>query len=320
MASQRTKFTLGLFVTFGIGIACFAIIGLGMSRFFEKGQYYATYFNESVQGLDVDSPVKYRGVSIGRVEDISVAPDATLIQVVLKIESGQTLDSNIVAQLKSVGITGSMFVELDQKQNGERDLSPCFSFPSEYPILASKPSNINTLMQSVGDALSQTKGMDLEGISKKIKRTLDNIDQAIADANVKGISKTVESSFEKTAQSLNLIMEKAGHTLDRAENTIGILEGISVAKQNSIKKTIDDFKQTMENASILSQQGISLVGGTQDSLFLLSRNLITIAQNLERASENLNRLIELVSDHPSQIFFGKAPIPRKVEPDDDNEK
>ena len=320
MASQRTKFTLGLFVTFGIGIACFAIIGLGMSRFFEKGQYYATYFNESVQGLDVDSPVKYRGVSIGRVEDISVAPDATLIQVVLKIESGQTLDSNIVAQLKSVGITGSMFVELDQKQNGERDLSPCFSFPSEYPILASKPSNINTLMQSIGDALSQTKGMDLEGISKKIKRTLDNIDQAIADANVKGISKTVESSFEKTAQSLNLIMEKAGHTLDRAENTIGILEGISVAKQNSIKKTIDDFKQTMENASILSQQGISLVGGTQDSLFLLSRNLITIAQNLERASENLNRLIELVSDHPSQIFFGKAPIPRKVEPDDDNEK
>ena len=320
MASQRTKFTLGLFVTFGIGIACFAIIGLGMSRFFEKGQYYATYFNESVQGLDVDSPVKYRGVSIGRVEDISVAPDATLIQVVLKIESGQTLDSNIVAQLKSVGITGSMFVELDQKQNGERDLSPCFSFPSEYPILASKPSNINTLMQSIGDALSQTKGMDLEGISKKIKRTLDNIDQAIADANVKGLSKTVESSFEKTAQSLNLIMEKAGHTLDRAENTIGILEGISVAKQNSIKKTIDDFKQTMENASILSQQGISLVGGTQDSLFLLSRNLITIAQNLERASENLNRLIELVSDHPSQIFFGKAPIPRKVEPDDDNEK
>ena len=320
MASQRTKFTLGLFVTFGIGIACFAIIGLGMSRFFEKGQYYATYFNESVQGLDVDSPVKYRGVSIGRVEDISVAPDATLIQVVLKIESGQTLDSNIVAQLKSVGITGSMFVELDQKQNGERDLSPCFSFPSEYPILASKPSNINTLMQSIGDALSQTKGMDLEGISKKIKRTLDNIDQAIADANVKGLSKTVESSFEKTAQSLNLIMEKAGHTLDRAENTIGILEGISVAKQNTIKKTIDDFKQTMENASILSQQGISLVGGTQDSLFLLSRNLITIAQNLERASENLNRLIELVSDHPSQIFFGKAPIPRKVEPDDDNEK
>jgi phospholipid/cholesterol/gamma-HCH transport system substrate-binding protein len=315
MASQRTKFTLGLFVTCGIGIACAALIGLGMSKFFEKGQYYATYFNESVQGLDIDTPVKYRGVSIGRVEEITVAPDAKLIQVVLKIESGQTLDSNIVAQLKSVGITGSMFVELDQKQNGEPDLSPCFSFPSEYPILASKPSNINTLMQSVGDALSQTKGMDLEGISEKIKLTLDNINQAIADANIKNI----ELSLEKAVQSLNMIMDKAGHSLDRAENTIGILEGITVAKQNTIKKSIDDFKQTMENTSTLSKQGVSLVSGTQDSLVLLSRHLLTTAQNLEKASENLNRLIDLVSDHPSQIIFGKAPIPRKVEPDD-NEK
>ena len=209
-----------------------------------------------------------------------------------------------------------MFIELDHKQVAEPDLSPRFSFPSEYPIVASKPSNINTLMQSVGDALNQTKGMDLEGISEKIKLTLDNINQAIADANVKNISKNLDSSLEKTVQSLNMILDKAGHSLDRAENTIGLLEGITVSKQKTIKKSIDDFKQTMENASILSKQGVSLVSGTHDSLFLLSRHLLTIAQNLENASENLNRLIEVVSDHPSQLIFGEAPIPRKVEPDD----
>lgn len=171
-------------------------------------------------------------------------------------------------------------------------------------------------MQSIGNALSQTKGMDLEGVSEKIKLTLDNINQAIADANVKNISKTIESSFEKTVQSLNIIMDKAGDSLDRAENTIGLLEGITVSKQKTIKKAIDDFKQTMENARMLSKQGVSMVDGTHDSLFLLSRHLLTIAQNLENASENLNRLIELVSDHPSQLIFGNAPIPRKVEPDD----
>jgi hypothetical protein len=70
-----------------------------------------TYFDESVQGLDKDSPVKYRGVSIGRVENINVAPDAALIQVVLKIESGlESGIDDIVARLKSVGITGIMFV------------------------------------------------------------------------------------------------------------------------------------------------------------------------------------------------------------------
>ena len=135
-----------------------------MSRFLEKGQFYATYFDESIQGLVVDSPVKYRGVFIGRVESISVAPDSQLIKVVLKIESGQTLDSNIVAQLKSVGITGSMFVELDRREEGEPDQSPTLSFPSEYPIVASKPSEISELLNSISQALNQIKALDLIGM------------------------------------------------------------------------------------------------------------------------------------------------------------
>lgn len=315
MASQRTKFALGLFITCGIGIAFFAVIWLGMSRFFEKGQYYATYFNESVQGLDVESPVKYRGVSIGRVDRISVAPDANLIQVILKIESGQTLDNNMVAQLKSVGITGSMVIELDHKKDGEPDLSPNFSFPSKFPIIASKPSNINKLFQSIDDALNQIGGMDLKGISGKIQLVLDNLNQAIVDANVKGVSKNVATSFEKIGQSLNNIMDKASSSLDRMENTIGLLEGITIEKQKTIKNAIEDFRKAMENANILSKQGVSLVSGTNDSLFLLSQHLLNITQNLEKASENLNRLIELVSEHPSQLIFGTAPMPRKVEQD-----
>lgn len=124
MASTKTKFAVGLFVAGGISIALLAIIWLGATRYFEKGQYYVAYFNESVQGLDKDSPVKYRGVTIGRTVTIGVAPDSKLIEVVLKIESGQKLGGDIVAQLKPVGITGSMFIELDQKKRDEPDRSP----------------------------------------------------------------------------------------------------------------------------------------------------------------------------------------------------
>ena len=84
MASHKLKFSVGLFVATGIGFALLAIIWLGMSRIFEKGQYFVTYFNESVQGLDMESPVKYRGVAIGRVQTIGVAPDSKLIEIVLK--------------------------------------------------------------------------------------------------------------------------------------------------------------------------------------------------------------------------------------------
>lgn len=260
MASTKTKFTVGLFVAGGISIALLAIIWLGITPYFEKGQHYVTYFNESVQGLDQDSPVKYRGVTIGRVAKIGVAPDSKLIEVVLKIESGQKLGSDIVAQLKPVGITGSMFIELDQKKKDEPDRSPYLSFPSKYPIVASKPSDISELLHGIDNVLDQLNSLDLGGISDKLKLTLDSLNQAITDANLKSISTNLASSLESIDQRI----------LVRVESTAARLE----------------------------------------------RHLEVTGQNLEKASANLNRLLELLSDQPSQLLFGEPPPPRKLESDD----
>lgn len=313
MASKKTKFTVGLFVASGIAFALLAIIWLGMSRFFEKGQYYVTYFNESVQGLDMESPVKYRGVSIGRVESIGVAPDSKLIQVVLKIESGQTLDSNVVAQLKSVGITGSMFVELDRKKKEEPDRSPPLSFPSKYPIVASRPSEISELVRGIDDVINQIRSVDLEGISEKIKLNLDNINQVIDDANIKGISKNIASSLERVSSILD--SRRWNKIVASVENTLVGVEGIVGENEKTIKTAIEDFGQAMGQANILLEKGSSLVGGTADSQSHLRRHLLLIAQNLEKASENLQRLIDILADQPSQLIFGQPPVPRKVEPE-----
>jgi phospholipid/cholesterol/gamma-HCH transport system substrate-binding protein len=332
MPSQKTKFTLGLFVTCGIGMIFLAVIWLGMSRYFKKGRYYATYFNESVQGLDVDSPVKYRGVSIGRVDRIVVAPDANLIQVVLKIERDQKLDDNIVAQLKSVGITGSMFVELDRKKDGAPSLSPSLSFPSEYPIVASKPSNISKMLHSIDDALTQIKAMDLAEISEKAQLTLKSVEQVMIDTNIKNISAKIEKSIDRAnqilddkrwntimasvddaGQSLNDIMDKTSNSLDNVEKTTFRLEGITAEKEQSIKTAIEDFRKSMENANTLLKKGNFLTDKTDDSISQLKGQFLIIAQNLEKASENLNKLIEIVADHPSQFIFGEPPAPRKVD-------
>jgi phospholipid/cholesterol/gamma-HCH transport system substrate-binding protein len=330
MATQKTKFAVGLFVAIGIAFAILLTIWLGMSRFLQEGQYCVTYFDESVQGLDVDSPVKYRGVFIGRVESISVAPDSKLIKVVLKIESGQKLDPNLVAQLRSVGITGSMFVELDQKKADEPDQSPALSFPSEYPIIASKPSEISGLIGGINEVLNQIKALDLKQISDTIKATLDNINQSVDDANIRRVSQTIELSFEKlekvladqrwnkilasadtAAQSLNILLDKADQTLFRVET---ILSG----KEQTIKTALDDFSQAMKNANIFLSKGSALVGDADASVSQLMHHLLIAAQNLEKASDNLNQLMEALAEQPSQLFFGEPPRPREIGADGGN--
>ena len=312
MDSQKTKFTVGLFVACGVGIALVAVIWLGMSRIFEKGQFYAAYFNESVQGLDIDSPVKYRGVPVGRVERIEVAPDSKLIQVVLKIETVEKLERDIVAQLKSVGITGSMFVELDRRREGEPDLSPHLSFPTEYPVVGSKPSGISQILKGIDDVLKKIKSVDLEGISDRVKLNLDDLRQAIADANIKGISDRVKLNLDDLNQAIadadvKRVSKSLTDLLERADRVLA-------KNEDSINKSIIELRQTLENARGFFGKGSSLVGKVDDSYSYLERQLLIIAQNLEKASENLDRLTELLADQPSQLIFGEPPTPRKVEP------
>ncbi len=327
MASQKTKFAVGLFVVFGIGIALVAFIWLGMSRYFEKGRFYVTYFNESVQGLDKDSPVKYRGVSVGRVNSISVAPDSKLVKVVLKIETGMVLDTNIVAQLKAVGITGSVFVELDQKKQDELDRSPPLSFPSEYPIVASKPSDLTEILQGLDDILNRIKALDLEGISAKIKSNLDTIETTVQEANVKEISRKVERSLDQlnhildnqqwdkilastqeTIQAANEFFVKGNATLTHAEDAFAQARTIIADNQQAVREALKNINKAIERTA-------SLATGADETFSNMRKNLSVAAQNLERASENLNRFLEVLAEQPSQLVFGEPPPRREMDPE-----
>ena len=325
MASQKTKFAVGLFLVGGISVALVALIWLGVTRFFEKGHFYVTYFNESVQGLEKDGPVKYRGVTIGRVESISVAPDSKLIKVVLNVESGMVLDANIVAQLKNVGITGSMFVELDQRKKGEPDQSPPLSFPSEYPIVASKPAEISQLLRGLDEVLNKVKALDLEGIVSKIQLNLDLIENKIRQADVEGISQRVQVTldsikqvmdkqrWDEILQSLQEALDSANSTFSHADKTFAQAEAILVDKGAVIRAALEEFREAVRNANEFMEKASSLAGGTEDTLSEMRGHLVTTARNLETASETLNRILEIVAEQPSQILFGEPPPARKVE-------
>ena len=121
------------------------------------------------------------------------------------------------------------------------------------------------------------------------------------------------ASVTQAGESLNDIMDKTRNSLSRVENTVNRLDGITVEKEQTIKTALEDFKQAMENANTLLKRGNFLSEKTGDSLSLLKGHFLIIAQNLEKASENLNRLIESVSDRPSQFMFGEPPEPKKVD-------
>ena len=116
----------------------------------------------------------------------------------------------------------------------------------------------------------------------------------------------VLASAEIAGQSINSM-------IDKADRTVARVHAIVAEKEETIKTGLENFGRAMENANILLNKSTLLVRGTDASVSELMHHLVSAAQNLEMASENMNQLMELLADHPSQLLFGEPPKPRDVD-------
>ena len=81
MSMEASRFRLGLFFT--LGTVLFVAMMIWLTGWFRNPDTrpYVCYFSESVQGLETGSSVRYRGVPVGTVERIAVAPDGRLVEI-----------------------------------------------------------------------------------------------------------------------------------------------------------------------------------------------------------------------------------------------
>jgi phospholipid/cholesterol/gamma-HCH transport system substrate-binding protein len=321
MARKASKFMIGLFVTVGVSIGLIAVIWIGAFKYFEKGATYVTFFNESVQGLQVDSAVKYRGVEVGRVEKIRVAPDSKLIEVVMKIDLRGELEREYVAQLKAAGITGIVFIELNRKEPGEPNLSPPITFASEYPMVASKPSDMSQIVSSVQVILEDLKKIDTAGISSQIKSTLTVVEATVGNLN--RVIGTVENALAK-GKLEDLLMEvknslgKIQHLVSNAEDE---LQGLNLAKTGAHLETttarIEKIVSSGEIEKILAEAHETVaklnqvIEGLDRRSVAVTNDIKVTSENLKRASESLEMLVERIYASPSDLLFGQPPPPRR---------
>ena len=172
MARKKfSSFLLGLFVTGGFIILAAILIFVGATQYFERGKKYISYFNESVQGLQKDSEVKFRGVKVGRVEDIIIAPDNKQVGVLMLINLDFDPTKGYVAQLELTGITGVMFVNLVPQNPEKPYVPPQLTFVSPYPVIPSQPSEIKRILTGIDEVIANLKQMDAKGISEEAKVT-----------------------------------------------------------------------------------------------------------------------------------------------------
>jgi phospholipid/cholesterol/gamma-HCH transport system substrate-binding protein len=316
MAVGTNRWKLGMFVLLGMGLALAAIVLLGARNFNEKTVTYLTFFDESVQGLDAGSPVKFRGVTIGRVATIDVAPDHRHVQVELDLsveqleslnlgslrhpERGFPERSKLRVQLAQTGITGVKFVLIDFFE-GQAIAPRPLPFRAPPNTIPSTPSTMKNLEDSVVRAADQFPEIATAvlGTIARVNVLLDGVEQqglaARAGATLDAANATMgELRTQVEALRMAELSEHAERDLVQLEQT---LKGV-----DRLVARLDAEDGVMQNAERATNSLNEVARGAQavgPELELTLREVRAAARSIRRFADTLER-------DPDMLLKGRA--------------
>jgi len=273
--------------------------GIGGQRAMDP---YRAFIQESVAGLNVDAPVKYMGVDVGKVSRIEIDPqNSQQVRLHFQIAHGTPIKRDSLAVLKTQGLTGIAYVELG---GGAKD-SPLLP-PSErepYPVIRTKAS-LSTRLENV-----------LTNVLAQLDRTSGNIDAVLSDANRAAFTQALAD----IAAVMHVVAERKGtidagigsaaRTFDKSERVAAQL-GPVIERVGRAADAVETLGQEAARASKGAGQAASSVSA--DSRRFADQALPELQKLLLRLNDlstSLQRLSEQTERSPAGLLLGHGAVP-----------
>lgn len=299
--NTRTRYSLvGLFVL-GLGGALIAgILWLSTGGQDADSRRYVVYMTDSVAGLNRDSAVTYRGVNVGRVREISLAPDdPERVRLLLEVQKDTPIRTDTVATLEMQGLTGLGSVNLT---GGSQDAPPLTASKGEdYPVIPSRPSLLGRLdrrLTELADNLIVT--------SQGLRSLLNDDNRALLIdtlTNLKKITDAVASRSDKVGEALDNMVTTLDNARDASADLPALvkhLKGSAVALEAMANEMADAGNELRDSLRARGQELSTFTGSALPEAALMT-------QELRRAAENLRRFTESLQRNPSVLLRGTPP-------------
>ena len=214
--NNKVNYTLvGFVVLVGIALMLGFTYWLLQPKSELEMQKYLINFDESVLGLNMDAPVKYRGITVGKVSSLKINPkNSEQVQVMVTILRTTPIQVDTMAQLTAQGITGLSYINLSMGSRHAEILK--VEEGNKFPIIRTVPSFFENFEASLGS------------MSTKLSSTLTQTEKLLNDENQKQITLLLQ----RTA----LFMDKLDTVLD--DKTMLHLQS-SVKNIDNLSKKLD---------------------------------------------------------------------------------
>jgi paraquat-inducible protein B len=294
VSKEASKTMIGAFVLGALALIIIALIIFGKGMFFREKMKFVLYFDGSVKGLQIGSPVMFRGVPIGQVTNIQLLVNtkdlSAIIPVYVEIDPQKVsivpgdpepisdyallqrlVEKGFKAQLQMQSfVTGQLVINFDM-------------FPDKPMRLLSMDKHYQEI-PTVPNTLDELQKIDLGAIALKIENALDSFTRILTQ-------RELQNSFallEKTLVSIN----RMSTNLDK--QIIPVTEDVRETLR-SMRITSDNISKAMSEYKDLAAQNKNIgydIHKTMQELQSLLRSLRSLADYLDR--------------HPEAVIRGKT--------------
>ena len=319
MATRANYAHIGLFVVLGVFATFGFAVWLGTRTAQRDSVVFYTYFNESVQGLDVGAPVSFRGVKIGDVGGITIAPDGRRVEVKMNVDVGSMErlgiwpkghwkkglalpppPPDVRAQLGSQGLTGGKYVAIDffdPKTNPPPEVP--FPVPDHYlPAAKSFSKGLEDSVEKAMESVTQ--------LSDTALVVIDRIERLTAEFERRHAGEEAADAIHEADEVLKAL-NRTLMEVDRAKVARGM--GATLVE---LRRQIGKFGGVMDRLDgdsglvATTQHSVIAFGKVGQSLTGGSGGLEETLTEIRQAAAAIRILAEELERQPDALLKGRA--------------
>jgi paraquat-inducible protein B len=318
---------IGGFVVGAIALAVLGVLAFGGTSFFHQKTQAVLYFSGSLSGLDVGSPVTFRGINVGTVTAIRIQYDVTQqslhIPVFIEIDpskfeitSGERKSSNILAlvrrglraqlEVQSL-VTGQVSVDFDFHPNAPALLVGGEPGMLELPTV---PSQLSQLKSSVESLLEKINKLPLDRIVDEAGSVLQSANRALndVDTQVRPLSESLQGTSEQADQLLANINAQVKPLTESLKSTSDQADRLLSNATADLPQLIGGAKQVMKSANVALNQADQTLRTAQGAIAPTSPLYFEIngtLREIRNAAVSLRTLADYLERNPNALLTGK---------------
>lgn len=321
MKTKLNPTLAGSFVLGALVLIIAALLSLRSCHILSKPGRFVAYFNESVQGLDVGSAVKLRGVRAGRVVSIQVHYDANsrqsqvavvaeLDQNVISDSAGKMIkttdratlqsliDEGLRAKIDLVGITGLQFVELDFF-DPQQFPSPHSDSGSPYPVVPTLRSGMSELVANLSKVANNLNKVDFAGLSHELQTLLASANQQVGAVDLK----TMVAKVTAAAESIESLAssDEAKAAFGNLNKTATDVQGLVAKLNTQVEPVSAELVRSLHSFRDAAESVEKLLGPQSG----LSDETIKTLRQITETAASLQELADFLERNPNALITGK---------------